>query len=580
MMTHPGVPLLIPRSTTSTEVNKTGTWRFLKPIYDEKTAPCSVACPAGEDIPRVERLVSEGAFKEAWEIILEENPFPGICGRVCFHPCEQSCNRAHFDEPVNIRAVERFLSDTAARYRLSPDLNLHDLSGLRVAIIGSGPAGLAAAYFFRVFGYSCEVFEARSEPGGLLRWGIPSYRLPLEVLHRYLKFLEGLGTVFHTSHPVPPDVIGEMSKNYNVVFMAPGTWKPRSGGFEGVEYAEDGLNFLQKIRAGQVERLEGDVIIIGGGNTAVDVARSAVRMGARPLIVYRRRREDMPASVEEIEAAEEEGVELLTLHMPVAIRPEEGSFRVVLRETVVKGVDEGGRAAFEPGTTERVIKASRVFTAIGFEPDPLWLPPATGKNVISWNTATVVVPESPGEAIKVYAGDLTTPSKTVTYAIASAKEAAIVCDILRTRGLSFVNEELKRSSIGNGLFLSMNVYRKGPRSGRSKKVVTFDDINADYFSLEPRLRVPKLLIEERIESFREIELRIAANIAMKEASRCFNCGICNDCDNCRLFCPDLSVKMDESEREHRFIDYDYCKGCGLCVAECPRCAMSLVEESH
>ncbi|HBD08765.1 MAG TPA: glutamate synthase, partial [Syntrophobacteraceae bacterium] len=174
----------------TTESNKTGSWRFLRPRYDEKTAPCSAACPAGEDIARIEMLTAQGLFKEAWETVLQENPFPAVCGRVCFHPCETACNRGEFDEPIAIPAMERFLADTASRYELKPHLDQRSPRAERVAIVGAGPSGLAAAYFLARLGYRCDLFEKRAEPGGILRWGIPSYRLPGNALCKEIELIE------------------------------------------------------------------------------------------------------------------------------------------------------------------------------------------------------------------------------------------------------------------------------------------------------------------------------------------------------------------------------------------------------
>ncbi|MDO9529143.1 MAG: NAD(P)-binding protein [Syntrophales bacterium] len=176
------IPLLVPHSYLTTESNKTGSWRFLKPRYEEKTSPCSTACPAGEDIGQIEMLTARGLFKEAWETILRENPFPGVCGRVCYHPCEKICNREEFDKAIAIHSIERFLADTAIRNDLKPLLERNPARKQKIAVIGAGPSGLAAAYFLTLLGYTCDVFEAMPEPGGILRWGIPPYRLPLSVL--------------------------------------------------------------------------------------------------------------------------------------------------------------------------------------------------------------------------------------------------------------------------------------------------------------------------------------------------------------------------------------------------------------
>ncbi|HYR02509.1 MAG TPA: NAD(P)-binding protein, partial [Syntrophobacteria bacterium] len=194
--------LFISRSYLSTESNKTGSWRFLRPRYEEKTAPCSAACPAGEDIGRIEMLTAEGRFHEAWETVLRENPFPGVCGRVCYHPCERVCNRGEFDEPVAVHILERFLADAAARFELKPSLERRTPRAEKIAVVGSGPSGLAAAYFLARLGYRADVFETMPEPGGVLRWGIPLYRLPLSVLNQEIALIRELGVRIHCDQEV------------------------------------------------------------------------------------------------------------------------------------------------------------------------------------------------------------------------------------------------------------------------------------------------------------------------------------------------------------------------------------------
>lgn len=564
--------LFIPKSSITTEVNKTGSWRFLRPIYDEKTAPCGVACPASEDIATIQMLTHQGYFKEAWETILAENPFPGICGRVCFHPCERACNRGMFDEPINIHSVERFLSDTAARYKLLPELNIDPSNGFKIAIIGSGPGGLAASYYFTLLGYECSIFESLPEPGGLLRWGIPEYRLPKYVLDREIDFLRSLGVQFKLKNPIKLSELDELASEYDAVFIGVGTWNSRKGSFKGAEFAEDGLKFLSDVRAGQATTIQGTVVVVGGGNTAIDVARTVLRLGGKAVVVYRRRKEDMPAFDEEIDDALEEGIEFLFQQVPVEISSENGSFEVSLCETKIEGVDDSGRGRFVLGTKITKLKCTRVFLCLGFESNAEWFP--SGKPYQWFNSALFL--DSDRKIPLIFGGDLTTAEKTVTYAIASAKEGAIAFDIFKKYGRSALEEKLSSCTVGNGRFLSLSVYKGLSRAKRNKQVVHIDDINTDYFSMSSRLAVPRLLPEERTTSFKEIDLHISGSIAIQEAGRCFNCGICNECDNCRLFCPDISIKRDQ---EKRFVDYEYCKGCGVCVAECPRCAMSLIEES-
>ncbi|RLB09442.1 MAG: hypothetical protein DRG59_02355 [Deltaproteobacteria bacterium] len=576
------VPLLIPRSYKTSEENKTGSWRFLRPRYLEKTAPCSSACPVGQDIPRIQMLAVQGSFKEAWELLLSENPFPGTCGRVCFHPCESACNRLEFDEAVAIRMIERFLADTASRYELQPRLNKLAEKGKKVAIIGSGPGGLSAAYFLALLGYSCDVFESSNKPGGMLRWAIPFYRLPLKVLEEEIARIESLGVRIFCNHHVEFEKFKHLRSNYDAIFVSCGYQKGRRLNIPGEESpgVEDGLTFLRELKSDPSSpSLHGSVAVIGGGNTAIDVARSVLRCGAKPVIVYRRRKEDMRAFGEEIKMALDEGVRIEELKSPLKIEKKESGVILTLQKMKVAGIDESGRAAIEPDNTDpEIVSYDRVFVAIGTEPSEPWYvcDSCSGKDIKLYNS----VMRFDGQFPVIFGGDLTTEAKTVTNAIASGKEAAMALDVLFRIGKDFVLPEISRCRVGNGLSVSMEIYLNGERKNRVSHVVSYAEINTDYFNLIPRTPQPRLLREERINSFSEIDLKISGSVAMKEAGRCFNCGICNHCDNCYLFCPEIAVKRQDSEEGGlRAINYDYCKGCGLCVVECPRNAMVLEEES-
>lgn len=573
--------LLIPRSSLSTESNKTGSWRFLRPLYDEKTAPCSATCPAGEDIGRIEMLTMQGLFKEAWDTILMENPFPAVCGRVCFHPCEGRCNRGEFDEAIAIHTIERFLADTAARNEFKPFIEQQPARNEKVAIVGAGPSGLAAAYFLTILGYVCDVFESLPEAGGVLRWGIPAYRLPLSVLKSEIARIEEMGVRIYTGKPVSRNFLAEAHNEYRAVFMGCGHSRSRKLNIPGedLEGLEEGIIFLDKIRRDDKSTFEGTVAVIGGGNTAVDVARSVQRLGGKALIIYRRRREDMPAFEDEITMALEEGVEIRELLAPVRIEQSGDAYKLSVRPMKIAGTDKDGRAAIEPaGDDTETIVVHTVFKAIGEDAAEEWYnPPEQGEKHLTLSNS-VLVQQSQGPVI-VYGGDLTNATKSVVHAVASGKEAAIALDVLFRKGFEAIKPALAACIVGNGPSLSMEMYRAGPRCLRNHHIVEYDEINIDHFHLTPRMSQPRLLIEERRKSFGEIDLKISANLAIREAERCFNCGLCNQCDNCYLFCPDLAVYRDDSS-QGRHINYDYCKGCGLCVVECPRNAMVLEEEGQ
>ncbi|HOD36595.1 MAG TPA: FAD-dependent oxidoreductase [Syntrophales bacterium] len=568
-----------PRSYLSTEANKTGSWRFLKPRYEEKTAPCSAACPAGEDIARVEILTTQGMFKEAWETILRENPFPAVCGRVCYHPCESRCNRGEFDEAIAIHSIERFLADTAGRNEMKPSLERLTSKKQKIAVVGAGPSGLSAAYFLALLGYGCDVFEASEEPGGILRWGIPLYRLPLAALRKEVAQIQDAGVRIFTEKTLSKGFIDEAKGRYDAVFMGSGHYRSGDMGVPGedLEGVEDGLKFLQKMRRGDGLKLESPVAVIGGGNSAVDVARSALRLGSRAIIVYRRRRQDMPAFPGEVASALEEGVELMELLAPAKVEQDGKDLVLHVRRLKVTGEDGKGRGIVAPdGKKTDKIRVRRIFSAIGEGPEDPWLEPPQGDKTAIALENCLLLPRGKNPVV-IYGGDLTASIKSVVNAVASGKEAAMALDILLREGPKAVESALRKFRVGGGPSLSMEAYLKGPRAERSPHVVAYPEINKDYFELARRLSQPRLLIEERRRTFEEVELRVSANIAIREAERCFHCGLCDQCDNCYLFCPDLAVLRDDGIHKRR-INYDYCKGCGVCVVECPRNAMALEEE--
>jgi NADPH-dependent glutamate synthase beta subunit-like oxidoreductase len=568
--------LVFPRSFGTTRGNKTGSWRYLRPLYDEKTSPCSAACPAGEDIASIALLATQGLFKEAWEKILWENPFPSICGRVCFHPCESGCNRREFDSPVAIRTLERFLADTASRLGVKPSLERGSPRKERVAIIGAGPAGLAAAWFLTFLGYRCHLFEATAAAGGILRWGIPAYRLPPAVLAQEIRRVEEAGAVIKTAAWVDETTLAGLKRDYQALFVACGHGRPLKMEVAGGNGAGigDGWEFLRRLRAGERPPCEGQTAVIGGGNTAVDVARSVVRLGGQALILYRRRREDMPAFEAEVLMALEEGVSLRELVWPRKIEARGGKLLLALERMMPAG-QKDGRGQIKPTGEFEQIEVARVLTAIGAGAAASWQEPESTAAGLRLSHTQLTWQGRKG--VMVYGGDLTNTTKTVAQAIASGKQAALALDIFFRQGREAIVPQLQTCQVGDSSFLSLETYLGGERRQRNSQVVLYENINHDHFQFRPRLIQPRLLKEERIRSFAEIELKVSAQIAMKEAERCFNCGLCNQCDNCYIYCPDASV-LRHAEGEPRRVDYDYCKGCGLCVVECPRYAMSLVKE--
>jgi NADPH-dependent glutamate synthase beta subunit-like oxidoreductase len=551
--------------------NQTGDWRYLTPVVTNKIAPCSNACPACEDTARIEMLIAQGLFKDAWEMILQENPFPGVCGRVCFHPCEAACNRREFDDAIAIHTLERFAADMAKRYDLKPHLERVPTRPERIAIVGAGPSGLAAAWFMARLGYACDLFESRSEAGGILRWGIPLYRLPLSVLQREVAQIEALGPIIHTEKVIDAKTLSELLKSHQGVYVACGHSKTMALHVPGetLPAVQDGLSFLAKLRTGQQPAVPGLSAVIGGGNTAIDVARSIVRLGGKALILYRRRLQDMPAFGDEVQMALGEGVELMELVAPASIESAGDGCRVVLRRMRVVG-DDLGRSRVEPDDTLPCeVEVARLFRATGAEAADQWIEPpglGSGSGILDLGTCSLV--QKTGTTPLVYGGDVTNDVKSVVHAVASGKQVAMALDTLFREGADAVLPKLESCRVGDGVSLSMETYMGRSRSQRNRHVVRYGEISTDYFRYTGRMTKPKLVCDERIRTFNEIDLQVSVEIATGEAKRCFNCGVCNQCDNCYLFCPDLSVIHDRVNGS-RHIDHDYCKGCGICSHECP-----------
>ncbi len=569
------IPLFISRSNISTEINKTGSWRFARPRYDEKTAPCGAACPVGEDIARIEMLAHRGLLKDAIDLILMENPFPSVCGRVCFHPCEAACNRSDFDAPVAIRQLERYLGDAVGRNNMPFSMKKRQGNGKKVCVVGAGPAGLAAGYFFTCLGYACDVFEARAEPGGLLRWGIPAYRLPTEVLHNEIKRIEDFGVTIFCDKKVDRHFFKAVKNRYDAVFIGCGHERSMQMNIPGEELAVDGLKFLDHLKQGENFTFEGTVAVIGGGNTAIDVSRSLVRMGATVMLVYRRRKQDMPAFQGEINMAIEEGVNIVELFSPVQIEADGEGLVLTLQKMKTTGTTSNQkRARVVPyGASTDHVRVGKIFTAIGAEVLEPWLsPPSPSAKTMPLDNCTITLDGIP----YVFGGDLTNTDKSVADAVASGKQAAIAVDVLFNEGWNAVSSRLASCKVGDGPAISLESYVGGGRKQRSPYVVSYQEINTDYFEAAPRVAAPVLSKDKRKTSFSEIETTLTQRQAIQEIERCFNCGICNSCENCWIFCPEVAVIVEKGARQ---IDLDYCKGCGICVVECPRNAMVLEGET-
>jgi len=567
-------PFLPPMSFSyeGSQASKTGTWRYLTPAYLNKLAPCNESCPAGEDVEAAMVLAGQEDYLGAWEKITQENPLPRVCGRVCFHPCEAACNRKEFDEATSINALERFVGDRAFQSGKRPPPP-QEKKREKVAIIGSGPAGLSCAYHLSSLGYGVTLFEAQPKLGGVLRYGIPSYRLPKDILDQEIDNILSLGVEAKTGVRVGKDVRWAELKNFDAVFVAAGAWKslPLKVPGEDAKGVMSGLEFLQRVNSGQPVDPGQRVAIIGGGNTAMDAARSALRLGAKPLIIYRRTREEMPAWEEEVSETGEESIEFIFLSSPVKIVTENGKVKgVECIKNLLGPIGKDGRR--EPRPIEGsnfTLPVDAVISAIGETPDFSFLP-----EELRQYTGSLPVDETGATGVKgVFAGgDIIAQPRTVAYAIGSGKKAAMAVDAT-LRGKNAV-EGLRSARWGEKGSLSMARYKKGGTDGIAPEVIPFSALNTAYFKRQVRKRKEKLPLSRRTSGFSEVNLGLSPDSALYEAKRCFNCGVCNLCHNCFIYCPDLAISA-RPDKQGYDINYDYCKGCCICVEECPRGAISV-----
>jgi NADPH-dependent glutamate synthase beta subunit-like oxidoreductase len=562
---------VIPISYGSTEVIETGKWGFQKPQTSFMTAPCQESCPAGNPIPQFIYLANEDRYDEALQALLKENPFPGICGRVCIHPCEPDCNRSQYDESVSIRSLERHVFDRASN-QLPDGEPFSDQHSREVAIVGAGPAGLSCAYFLRLLGHRATVFETKKEPGGVMRWGIPDYRLPKRVLRKEIKRLLDLGVKIRTGVQVGKDISWPELDHFDSIFLSPGAGLNVSLGIRSEELKKvwKGSDFLGRINSGETLRLGKQVIVIGGGNTAMDVACSALRLGSRVTVAYRRTKAEMPAVKEEINEAEEEGVRFEFLVQPVGIRlVRNGKLTVRFQRMKLGPFDQSQRPAAIPIKGSFItLQADSLIVAVGEAIDLSWIPDEFVKDGL------IGVNPTP----KVFAGgDAVAQPRTVITAIASGKKAAISMDS-RFRGYP-VDEVLSRVRVGKKGALSMESYLSGRGEGKwpeVRQVVTYEQINTLFFPPAKRVENRRQNRERILEGFPEVNLGFSSNQAKESALRCFICGTCNYCYNCYFFCPEGVISLDPSQ-QMKTVDLEHCKGCGTCAKACPRNVVEMKE---
>lgn len=570
-------------STLDMSWNKTGSWRYLRPSFIERIPSCQAHCPTGSKIERWIKFLEEGKINEAWETAVLENPFPAITGRVCYHPCQEGCSRKEMGGSVGIQMLERVLSERAKGFKTEP---LMERSKKKIAVIGSGPAGLSCAFNLTRLGHNVTVIDKKHKAGGMLQYAIPEYRLPKHILDNEIERLKEMGISFKLSHPIKDAVEMQflLQEEFDAVFMATGAHKNRSLGLEEGKTSSvwPALDFLELASQGKPLPIGKKVIVIGGGNSAIDAARTALRMGAEATILYRRTKNEMPAFKEEIDEALKEGVAIEELLLPKKIVSDKNKFLELVCDRAVLGKpDESGRRSPEPKKdSETIFKADSLIYAVGEDIETTIIPSALSikKGSLETELGCKTIWSS------VFAGgDLIREPRTVVDAIASGKRAAIAIDCT-FRGLEF-DDILKGIQIPDSDTLRMedyiNLIKKEKRNEKTPPikhtVVSFNELNPVYFQNNFPSAPPAKPVSERFNfnPLSEVYQTLDEENTKYEISRCFHCGRCIACDNCYIYCPDISVKNDGGTYE---IDYDYCKGCGVCVTECPRAAMEITEE--
>lgn len=536
-------PFAITLDPNTSLANHTGNWRTMKPIYVDRLPPCNHACPAGENIQAWLYHAEEGAYEEAWQQLMQDNPMPAIHGRVCYHPCESACNRGHIDEAVSIHAVERFLGDQAIaqgwRVACAPR------TGKNVLVIGAGPSGLSTAYHLARMGHQVTIHEAGPQAGGMMRYGIPKYRLPREIVDAEVARIQSMGVTIRLNSRVD-DLEATMAEGrFDAAFLALGAHLARRVEIPGVDAKRvlDAVTFLRDMEGAARPKLGRRVAIYGGGNTAIDVARSVERLGMEPvIIIYRRDLGHAPAFASEITEAQDEGVQFQWLR-----RIAQGDESTLTVEEMA--LDEQGKPQ-PTGRFER-IEADSVILALGQRADTGFLRRVSGLRVREDGTIEVDGTMMTGRPGIFAGGDMVPGEQSVTVATGQGKKAARHIDAY-LRGSAYVKPE-------------------------AHEPATFSRLNTWYYTDADASNQPLLNLVRRRSSFDEIVGGLDADTALLEARRCLSCGNCFNCDNCYAVCPDSAViKLGPGKRYA--INYDYCKGCGLCAEECPCGAIDMVRE--
>jgi NADPH-dependent glutamate synthase beta subunit-like oxidoreductase len=537
-------PFAITLDEGSSRANHTGSWRTRRPEMTARLSPCDDACPAGEDVQGWLALAEEGEYRAAWERLVQHNPLPAVMGRACYHPCENACNRRHIDQAVSIHAVERFLGDLALREKWSAPAPLSP-TGKRVLVVGAGPSGLAAAYHLALRGHAVTIREALPRAGGMMRYGIPTYRLPRDVVDAEIGRILDVGVTLECNSPVE-DIVGAIEGGgFSACFAAVGAHLANRVQIPTSDAARivDALDLLRDVEGGDPPRIGRRVAVVGGGNTALDAARTAKRLGAdEATIIYRRTRAHMPAHALEVQEAVEEGIQMRWLRATARFDP--GKLVVERMEVDTQG-HVHGTGDFE------TVEADTLVLAIGQNVDLSIFEGIAGVHV----TDRVIEVDSrmmTGHAGLFAGGDMVPSERTIAVAVGHGEKAARNVDA----------------------YLRGETWAPPPRP----EIAAFEHINPWYYSEAERTVQPALDLARRQRTFAEVQGGLTADNALFEARRCLSCGNCFECDNCYGVCPDNAVIKLGPGKGFR-IDLDFCKGCGLCEAECPCGAIRMVPEA-
>lgn len=536
-------PYAITLDVGSSLANHTGSWRTSRPLYVDRLPPCNNACPAGENIQQWLYHAESGDYETAWRTLTADNPMPAVMGRVCYHPCESACNRAQIDEAVGINSVERFLGDIAIRsgWRFTaPSVD----SGKRVLIVGAGPSGLSAAYHLRRMGHAVEIHEAGPFAGGMMRFGIPKYRLPRDVLDAEVQRIVDLGVTIRLNTKVDRIVDSMTNGRFDAAFLAVGAHIGKRAFIPAGSAAKvlDAVSLLRSMEGEEKPMLGRRVVIYGGGNTAIDAARTARRLGAtEAIIVYRRTRDRMPAHDFEVEEALQEGIMLKWLS--TIKRIDEGVLTVERMQ-----LDDNGFP--QPTGALETLEADSLVLALGQDVDLALLDGVPGLEIRD-GVVQVDARMMTGYAGIFAGGDMVPSERTVTVAVGHGKKAARHIDAW-LRGAVHV-------------------------AAAKHELASIDKLNAWYYADAPKTVRPKLEVARRQSTFEEVQGGLTETNALYEARRCLSCGNCFECDNCYGVCPDNAVIKLGPGKRFQF-NYDYCKGCGVCAQECPCGAIAMVPE--